>query len=175
MSASHDNADPAHDARRPPGDDVLPPALRDGRPVICAVDDDDLAPTVLATAAMLARRLGVPLTVVHSPYPDVYVTGEPHRQALERGYAFIDRLSESHPVDQRVVEADDPARLIMALAREGASMIVLGTRGRTGLRAAILGSVSHAVLADAQCPVVTVSALAAPAVETPERAAAVAP
>jgi hypothetical protein len=36
-------------------------------------------------------------------------------------------------------------------------MIVIGTRRRSGLRAAISGSVSHAVIADAPCPVVTVS------------------
>jgi nucleotide-binding universal stress UspA family protein len=170
MSTPH--AGPSPGAPRPP-DDALTTALRDRRPVICAVDDDDLAPAVLATAAVLARRLGVPLTVVHSPDPDVYVTGEPHRQALERGYALVDRLSEAHRVDERVVEADDPARLIIALAREGASMIVLGTRRRTGLRAAILGSVSQAVVAEAQCPVVTVSALATQAGE-PEPSAAVA-
>jgi nucleotide-binding universal stress UspA family protein len=130
-------------------------------PVIAAVDDDGLASLVVATAAELAERLEVPLTVVHSPHPGVFVTGEPYRAALERGRAFVDRVTEGHEVDEYVVEADLPERLIAGLAREGASMIVLGTSRRTGFRAAILGSVSQAVMASAPCPVVTVSALAA--------------
>jgi nucleotide-binding universal stress UspA family protein len=56
-----------------------------------------------------------------------------------------------------VVEVDEPGRLITQLARDRASMIVVGTRQRTGLRAAILGSVSNAVIAGASCPVLTVS------------------
>jgi nucleotide-binding universal stress UspA family protein len=133
--------------------------------VICAVDDDGLAPAVVATAAALAERLNVPLTVVHSAYPSIFVTGERHRVALERGNALVDRVIEGYDVQGRVVEAYDPARLITALAHEGASMIVLGTRRRTGLQAAILGSVSQAVIAAAPCPVVTVSALASGALE----------
>jgi nucleotide-binding universal stress UspA family protein len=126
-------------------------------PVICAIDDDGLAEDVMATGAALAQRLDVPLTVVHSPYPNVFLTGEARRLALERGNALVDQVTHGHRFDERVVEVDDPARLISAVAAEGASLIVLGTRGRTGLRAAILGSVSHAVIASAPCPVVTVS------------------
>jgi nucleotide-binding universal stress UspA family protein len=129
----------------------------DDWPVICAIDDDGLAPTVLATGAAFAERLDVPLTVVHSPHPSVFLTGEPHRRALERGHALVDRLTDGYRVDKRVVEVDEPGQLISNVAQEGASMIVLGTRRRTGLRAAILGSVSHAVIAHASCPVVTVS------------------
>jgi hypothetical protein len=43
---------------------ALDTALLQQRPVICAVDSDDLAAGVLATAAVLAAELAVPLTVV---------------------------------------------------------------------------------------------------------------
>lgn len=145
-------------ARRP-----VPP---DAEPVICAVDDDALAQDVLATGAALAERLNARLTVVHSPHADNFIIGEAHRLAIERGNEFVDRLTEGYRVDERVVEVDYPGRLITALASEGASMIVVGTRRRTGLRAAILGSVSHAVIADAPCPVVTVSEAASQAVKS---------
>jgi nucleotide-binding universal stress UspA family protein len=120
---------------------------------------------------VLAERLDVPLTVVHSPHPNIFIAGEAHRGVLEAGHALVDRVTEGYQVDQRVIEADDPGRLISAVAREGASMIVLGTRRRTGFRAAILGSVSHAVIASAECPVVTVSSLMAAAVATEYAAA----
>src|SRR3954469_21223693 len=76
-------------------------------PVICAIDDDGLAERVMATGAGLAQPLSVPLTVVHSPYPDVFVTGEPRRLALARGSALVDRVADGLDVDERVVEADD--------------------------------------------------------------------
>src|SRR3954454_19461953 len=150
--------------RRPPGD--LRPCLRG---VICAVDDDHAAPSVIATAAALADRLDVPLTVAHSAHPDRFLSGEPRRLAIERGHELVDRLTAGYRVDERVVEVDDPGRLIVALAREGASLVVIGTRGRTGLRAALLGSVSHAVIAGADCPVVTVSEVASQIMEAAER------
>ena len=76
--------------------------------MIAAIDDDGLAPDVLRTAAGLAERLNAPLTVVHSPYPDLFLAGEPHRLALERGHALVDRLAEGYHVDERVVEVDEP-------------------------------------------------------------------
>ena len=139
--------------------------------MICAIDDDGLAHAVLATGALLAERLDVPLTVVHSPHASVFIAGEAHLAAMEQGHALLDRVTDGHDVDERVVEADEPGRLISAIAREGASMIVLGTRRRTGLPAAILGSVSHAVIANAECPVVTVSDLMAEAMAAEEAAA----
>jgi nucleotide-binding universal stress UspA family protein len=129
--------------------------------VICAVDGDDQAGDVFATAAELAAQLAVPLMVIHSPDPDVFLFGEPRRAALERGNAFVDELAGGYTVDERVVDLDDPARLVTAVAAEGASMIVIGTRRRTGLRAALLGSVSGEVIARATCPVLTVPSPAA--------------
>jgi nucleotide-binding universal stress UspA family protein len=150
------------------GGSTLEVALRQQRPVICAVDRDDLAPDVLATAAVLAAQLAVPLTVIHSPDPDVFLTGEPRRAALERGNTFVEQLSEGFTLDGRVVELDDPARLVIAVAREGASMIVIGTRGRTGLRAALLGSVSQTVIRSATCPVLAIPPAASTADVAPD-------
>jgi nucleotide-binding universal stress UspA family protein len=143
----------------------------DAERVICAIDDDGLSDAVLATGSVLAEQLGASLTVVHSAHPSVFITGEPLRLAIERGDALLDELTRGYDVDERVVVADEPGRLISGLAQECASMIVIGTRGRTGLRAAILGSVSQEVIANAPCPVVTVSASMSDALpKAPERA-----
>jgi nucleotide-binding universal stress UspA family protein len=140
---------------------MLDASLRQQRPVLCAVERDDLAAGVLAAGAVLAAELAVPLTVIHSPHPDVFLTGEPREAALEHGHEFINALVDGYTVDERVVEVDDPARLVTAVAAEGASMIVIGTRGRTGLRAALLGSVSRTVISTAACPVLTIPSAAA--------------
>jgi len=136
-------------------------ALRDQRPVICAVDDDEFAAGILATAAVLSAQLAVPLTLVHSPDPDRFLTGELRRAALERGRAFVDALSAWYTLDECVVEVDDPARLVIAVAEAGSSMIVMGTRGRPGLRAAVMGSVSQSIAGSATCPVLAIPSAAA--------------
>ena len=155
----------------PEGDTTLESALRLQRPVICAIDNDDLAAGILASAAVLAAQLAVPLTLIHSPDPDILLTGEPRRAALERGNAFVDHIAQGYTVDERVVDLDDPARLVVAVAEEGASLIVIGSRGQTGLRAAVLGSVSQTVIRSAACPVLVIPSPAAGSMEAASRSA----
>jgi nucleotide-binding universal stress UspA family protein len=57
----------------------------------------------------------------------------------------------------RVVQAADPAVGIVREAEEvGADLIVLGSRGLTGIRRIVLGSVAEAVVERAHCPVLVV-------------------
>lgn len=57
-------------------------------------------------------------------------------------------------VERRVVE-ELPARAVLDAA-EGADLIVVGSRGRGGLKGLLLGSVSQKVVHHAPCPVVVV-------------------
>jgi len=47
-------------------------------------------------------------------------------------------------------------RIVAAARRQHATMIVMGTHGRTGLARFVLGSVAGRVVAHAKCPVLTV-------------------
>ena len=59
-------------------------------------------------------------------------------------------------VEARIIEGD-PGRALCDLAREvEATVIVMGTRGRGGLRRAVLGSVSDHVVRNAPCPVLVI-------------------
>ena len=68
------------------------------------------------------------------------------------------------------VHHGDAAQEIIATAtRHGAGLIVIGTRGRTGLRRLLLGSVARKVLLHAPCSVLVVRGGASPALVDRER------
>jgi nucleotide-binding universal stress UspA family protein len=79
------------------------------------------------------------------------------RQAAERSAARIvtDVLGEAADgVECRVVEGD--AGEVLAEASREADLVVVGSRGRGGIRASLLGSVSAHAVQHAHCPVVIV-------------------
>ncbi|HXV79222.1 MAG TPA: universal stress protein [Candidatus Binatia bacterium] len=56
-----------------------------------------------------------------------------------------------------IVTSSDPARAIANQAKKSkASMIIMGSRGRTGLKRLVLGSVAERTLRYASCPVLIV-------------------
>jgi len=63
---------------------------------------------------------------------------------------------ESAPADieKRVIEGEPGPALCRLAAEVGASAVILGSRGRGGLKRAFLGSVSDYVVRNAPCPVV---------------------
>ncbi|WJK66065.1 universal stress protein [Streptomyces albidoflavus] len=58
------------------------------------------------------------------------------------------------PVEVRVVQG--PATRVLVDASEGATLIVVGARGHSGIKGAVLGSVSRHVTQHARCNVVVV-------------------
>ena len=57
-------------------------------------------------------------------------------------------------IEQKIVEGDAGDALVAE--SESAELVVVGSHGRTGLKAALLGSVSRHVVSHAACPVVVV-------------------
>jgi nucleotide-binding universal stress UspA family protein/uncharacterized membrane protein YfcA len=110
-------------------------------------------------AAVLAGRLAqigeLPVSVV--------TVANPLAEEVQRaqGRQGVDRIREALARDGIVVEGlvleGDPAGGIVAAARErGADLIVVGSYGLTGLGRLLLGSVSEAVIGQAECPVLVV-------------------
>ncbi len=87
--------------------------------------------------------------------PDEYASARDEKLAEAR--AVVDHtagLLNLEVVQTRVIEGS-PGSALCALAEElSADAIVLGTRGRGGLRRALLGSVSDYVVRNAPCAVV---------------------
>lgn len=88
-------------------------------------------------------------------------TQQLERIAREENEAAAGRLREAGFQATGLIRDGDPAHEIVAVAREReAGLIVVGTRGRTGMRRLILGSVARNVLLHAPCSVLVVRELA---------------
>lgn len=144
-------------------------------PVVAGTDFSDPALPALRIAADEAERTESELVAVHSldlvwsalSYPSMAFGGAPFNVSPEEiaqlELAASDRLKASlDQLDVRgeaVITTGAAGAAILAVAAERkASLIVVGTIGRTGLRRALLGSVAEAVVEGAGCSVLVVRA-----------------
>jgi nucleotide-binding universal stress UspA family protein len=79
---------------------------------------------------------------------------EAARVALDDAVEVILGAQAGIEVERKLVERD-PGEALVAESAE-ADLVVVGSHGRTGFRAALLGSVSRHVVDHARCPVVVV-------------------
>ncbi len=125
----------------------------DGRPVLCAVADDDISHRVVESAAELARRLACDLVLAH------VVEDVRSRSAGELLLADATVAAQlGTGVDRRVLVGGAVEELTGLARALDAALLVVGSRGRGALSSALLGSVSHGLAAGAPCPVVVVPA-----------------
>jgi nucleotide-binding universal stress UspA family protein len=138
-------------------------------PVLCAVDGSAGARAAAGVARSLAERLGVPLVLVSvvgrvtepgvsaAPHGQERLAEEEQRTADELLRAVADEIGAAD--SERRIVFGSPADSILRVADEAdASFVVLGTRSRGRMRAALLGSVSSDVAARSHRPVVLVPA-----------------
>jgi nucleotide-binding universal stress UspA family protein len=86
-----------------------------------------------------------------------------HRQCGELAGRRGDWLArDGRQVDCEVRDGDPAAELVAAVAAHGTDLVVVGTRGHTGLTRMILGSVARNVLIHAPCSVLVVHKRPAP-------------
>lgn len=145
---------------------VVVPRLPDEDTAGVVVGADGSADGVLAVrlAAEEAERAGQELHVVHAwQEPATYLSADyvpsgfgeqlADAEAVILGES-VAGLADAHPdlvVRRHLVQAQ-PARALLDVAAT-ARLVVVGSRGRTGLTRALLGSVSHDVVLNATCPV----------------------
>lgn len=122
--------------------------------ILVAVDESKLSCDAARLAGKLASAPRASLTLISVTGPLSAAT----RQILVAGLAGelrSTRLEVTGTV--RLSESRDVGTVLLEAAREqGADLIAMGSRGRTQLGALLLGSVSHAVIAGAGCPVLLV-------------------
>lgn len=139
--------------------------------ICCAVDFSEHSYAALERAVELARRLEAELTLVHVLPPTYESTmGRAERALGMAEERLLGRLGEWRAIAERELGREvrarlltgSPAREISRHASRGMDLLVVGTRGQTGLGRMLLGSVAERVVRDAPCPVLVVHEHEAP-------------
>jgi nucleotide-binding universal stress UspA family protein len=141
-------------------------------PIVCCVDDSDGARVALKSAHRLAEALRLELVLLHveptANLPGVSAAPAAHSRLVAEevrdAEALLERLAHEEGVAgaRRRVEVGRAADSILAVCtQEAAELAVLGSHGRRGVRAAVLGSVSAEVAAKAPCACLIVPPAAA--------------
>jgi nucleotide-binding universal stress UspA family protein len=145
--------------------------------ILLGIDGSEEATLAAQTAIDLANKTGSELHVVYAripPYSRAFYEGyeegvdvgaylqDESEELTRRGQGLLDEQvrkieAAGGSVAQAHLREGKPEAEITAVAEEiGAGLIVVGSRGLGGLRRAMLGSVSDAVVRHAHCPVLVV-------------------
>jgi nucleotide-binding universal stress UspA family protein len=147
------------------------------KPIVVGVDGSDASHEALRWAAEEARLRSSPLVAVYvwsyiPPQPigdpgmlaipagdlpgQLDAEREAAAAALEAAVSVALGAAPDFSVERKLVEGDAADALVRE--SESAELVVVGSHGRTGIRAALLGSVSRHVTTHAACPIVVVKA-----------------
>lgn len=125
------------------------------RNVLCAVDRSVTAVETVALAARFARATEGTLTLLHAyhlPFAPWITSGaqEHEGEAAAHVEALARAVAADVPSVRTLVRKGDPClEIVRAALEERADLAVLGTRGRTGLSLALVGSGAEWVVANA--------------------------
>jgi len=133
--------------------------------ILFATDFSQVADAAALIAIQIARRYGAKVHGVHVNRFNDYTAAAPSAWAAMAEAAEKEtkedagRLTEQlQSIEHEVVIGEGNTREVMSnlIEQKEIDLIVLGTRGRTGLGKVILGSVAEQILRQAPCPVLTV-------------------
>jgi universal stress protein A len=142
--------------------------------IIVGTDFSSEADQALYVAVELGKGLHRQIEIVHVHQPVTYVLPPPldvvtlpeSGQDLVRAQEALDRRkAEVEPgttgVTTALLAGEGAATLVAHAQARGASLLVVGSRGSTGLSHILLGSVAERVIRHATCPVLVVPRSAA--------------
>lgn len=146
-----------------------------GGPILVPVDFSEHSEAALVLATELAQGLGAPVMVLHVVHDPGTMPGYYARVAKKKVLArledvagemldaFLTKVRERHPelkglgkAERLLVSGLPVTRIVQVAEKKGARLIVLGSKGATGLKHLLLGSVAEQVLHLAEIPVTIV-------------------
>ncbi|BBX18498.1 universal stress protein [Mycolicibacterium duvalii] len=139
--------------------------------IVAAVDGSAPSQTAVRWAAQEASLRGVPLTVAHvqptdeiGPWLDVPITPEYAAQREARAAEIVREaveLANAAVAGRRKIRIDEmispgPVKRALIDVSKDADMVVVGSRGLSGLERMLLGSTSAGLVHHAHCPVAVI-------------------
>ena len=135
--------------------------------ILVAIDSSDASMDAADYATSISQRYNAELYALHVIHADVdlgwsHVTSEFMRNMRNEGEKYLDKVKvkanekDSH-IKTEIISSKDIAGGILDFAEENnIDLIVIGTRGRSGFKRLLLGSVASHVVTYAHCPVLVV-------------------
>ncbi|MGN6105897.1 MAG: universal stress protein [Kofleriaceae bacterium] len=134
------------------------------RHILCPIDFSDSARHAMQLAAELGRPSGaaisllyvaeVPVGFSELSLADPVERVDPRAAELLAGWAAELRATAAGPVATRTMVGSPGAQILAALDEDPTfDLVAMGSRGRTGLRRVVLGSVAEKVVRHATCSV----------------------
>lgn len=138
--------------------------------ILIAIDFSENSECAFDYALTLAKQFNAELTIIHVINEPVDLRGfyVPHisfeqleKEIEESAVSMMATFCSTHlgsfsQYTTSIVTGIPYDEITAAAARIGASLIVLGTHGRTGLDRILFGSTAERVVRSASCPVLTV-------------------
>jgi len=131
------------------------------RGLLHPTDFSEVANHAFAFACVLAQDFRVPIYVLHVSTGLDAVKGERIRQQrseqyLAKHWEKLEAIAAADVEIRRALEEGDPAEQILRFAgSHPCDLIIMGTRGRSGLNRLVMGSVAEHVIRRACVPVIT--------------------
>lgn len=135
------------------------------RNIVLPVDFSEHSKRAMDFAILLAKKSGATIHLVHGMHlpPDVRLTGNwwatLRARAISGIDSMIDEIERAGIKSEIHLEDEHPVAAILKLAEQlDADLITMGTRGLTGAKHVLLGSVAERTIRLAGCPVLSVKA-----------------
>ena len=138
------------------------------RTIFCATDFSGTSELAVRHAAALARHHAAQIILAHvieplpvEPYPLPMALPEGEAELSKRAMERLEAVAESLREDGIVVETEHAVgppgpQLVEMIKKSDASLVVIGTRGQTGLQHLLLGSTAEHVVRRSPVPVLTI-------------------
>ncbi|MDW5563615.1 MAG: universal stress protein [Methanomassiliicoccus sp.] len=132
--------------------------------ILLGIDGSEDSYKAASFTAALAEKLGASVTLIYiasDKYTGsfaakpTYTTGD-NVLAGDRFDRAKEYLQERNVPFDTIVELGDPAEVILSTAAGRYDAIVVGTRGLTGFREMVMGSVSQKIVQNSKIPVLVV-------------------
>ena len=135
--------------------------------ILVAIDSSDASMDAADYATSISQRYNAELYALHVIHTDVdlgwpHVTSEFMRNMRNEGEKYLDKVKvkaneKDIHIKTEIISSKDIAGGILDFAEENnIDLIVIGTRGRSGFKRLLLGSVASHVVTYAHCPVLVV-------------------